>query len=334
MAITRLRKVQVGVESSSAPGTEVAATTKLYFVGELNDNVTVVFPEENAGTMFSRNRTYIPKAESQITLTGSLTYQQLPVFCMASIAESTSGDADGSAYSYTYDFPALTANSFNTFTMEVGNDQVCYESTYCFVQSFTITGRPGESWQVSANIIGRQANSSSFTDLSSVWPHVEDILFGKTLLYIDNNTTYPATTQYANAFLGFEFTYDSGIRAKYSGDGSISFGYARMKDPSATLKVSLEQDSTSGVAEHANYVAGTERSIRIKATGSASGGTTYTTQTAIIDMCGFWESFDPPDSVDGDDVVTGTMRCVYNTLTEAAGRVIVGTDISGAPSST
>ena len=49
-----LRKIQIGVEASSVPGTAVNATTVLRMNGMIADNREIVFPENSSWRKSSR----------------------------------------------------------------------------------------------------------------------------------------------------------------------------------------------------------------------------------------------------------------------------------------
>jgi hypothetical protein len=99
--------------------------------------------------------------------------------------------------------------------------------------------------------------------------------------------------------------------------------------PEALLKITFEHDSNA-TAERTAWKAETARSIRVEFTGSALGtsGTNYSYKQLFIDLVGKWETFDPFEDNDGNNTVTGTLRCRYNSTAASSGRFIVVNELS------
>lgn len=330
--IEALRKLQIGIESTGAIGTAVPATTKLRMLGSIQDNTEIVFPDENVGLMMGADRTYVASKGAEINLTGECTFEQLPIICSMAILDDEDGAVVASdLYTYTFTFPTTAANAFHTYTIEAGDNTEAHEVEYCFCSEFTISGEPNQAWMLDATIIGRQASTTSFTDLAAVWPDVKEISFNRTKLYIDAVTTFPATTQKANTLMGFDFNYNTGIIPVFSGGGYYYFDYAKMTRPEVTLQVTFEYDGTA-TAEMDAWRAQTSRSIRLQ--GISADTYDDGTQIANIDILGRWESFDVIDSVDGNDVVTGTLKGRYVSAASSAGQIIVITKVANIPSAT
>jgi hypothetical protein len=77
----------------------------------------------------------------------------------------------------------------------------------------------------------------------------------------------------------------------------------------------------------------TTRQLRLKFVGVAltTPGTTYTYYTLIIDIVGKWTKFDPVDSQDGDEIVTGTFTGMYNATADLYHRVILVNEEAAVP---
>ena len=90
-----------------------------------------------------------------------------------------SQDGTGSGYVYTW---ALATNSTNTlyfYTIETGDNQEEEEAAYCFVESFKLTGTQKEGVMMSAEWLGRQVATGTFTALTAGdMTSVDEMIFG------------------------------------------------------------------------------------------------------------------------------------------------------------
>lgn len=170
--------------------------------------------------------------------------------------------------------------------------------------------------------------TQTFTPSIAV-PAVEEILFGKALLYIDDTTGTIGATQKSNTFLSFELDLQTGWKGQNTGDGRLDFSFAKATKPSWTLKVTFEHDGTA-TAEKAKWLAKAARLVRIKVLGSnlATAGSVYSTKTLIIDVPGVWTDFSALENDDGNDTVTGTLKGGYDSTAALGGQIVVVNSLS------
>jgi len=334
--IKSLRRILIGKESTGTPGTAVAATTVLRMTGVIEDLRETVFPLEDVGLIPGTDRTYIPKYAASMTIEGEATFEQLPYFLEAGIdnvAPTTDTSTDtGSGYIYTYTFPTTAQNAPRTYTIEGGDDQEAEEMEYSFVKDFTLSGNAGEAWKVSGNWIGRQCSTTTFTaSTDAPIPTVEEMLFSKTTLAIDDDTDVMGATVKSNTLLSAELKVTTGFQEVYTGDGQLYFSFVKQVAPEIVLTVTFEHDGTS-TAEKAKWRAGTARQIRLLCNGSAlADAGTYTYKTLKIDLVGKWEKFDKLDEKDGNDIVKGTFRARYNSTTALFASIVVVNSLASLP---
>lgn len=310
--IRALRKVQLGLETT--PGTAVAATALWRGMGTLEDQRETIFPEEDIGLISGADRTYVPKLLAALTLDEvEATYEQLPYPLSAGVKNVVTGAADGSGSGkvYSYNFTTAAQATVKTYTLEGGDDQQEEEMEYSFVSAYTLKGVAGEAWKVSSDWQGRQVAPSTFTASIAV-PSVEEMLFSKTLLYIDSTTI--GTTQKTLTLLDASLDVKTGITPVFTADGQLYFSFTKQVQPEVVLELTFEHDGTA-VAEKAAWRAQTTRLIQLKTTGSTltTAGTTYSLKTQIINLAGKWEKFDKIGESDGNDVVKGTLRARYHS---------------------
>lgn len=332
MGIKALRKIQLGRESTA--GTAVAATSIWRGLGGVDDQTEVVFPEEDIGVLSGTDRSYIAKKLAKVVFDAvPATFEQLLHILEAGVKTIGTGVADGSGTDkiYDYTFPISSANTIKTYTLEGGDDAGAEEVEYAFVEEFTLAGKAGEAWTMAASWLGRQSTPASFTAALTV-PTVEEILFGKTLLYIDPVTAAFGTTIKSNTLIEASLKVKTGWQAVFTGDGNLYFSFAKCTMPEFLLEITFEHDATA-VAEKAAWRAQTSRAIQLKATGSAvaTPGTTYTYKMMILNIAGKWEKFDVIGEQDGNDIVKGTLRGRYNATNSKLGNIIVVNELASVP---
>lgn len=330
--IKNLSKIQIGKETTK--GTAAAATTIWRGEGAgLKDGREVVLVEENVGYISGTTRSYTPFVEAALTMGDTpATFEQLPYILNASIkGETPAQDGSGSGYIYEYDLPTNAAATLYAYTIEAGDNQQAEEMEYSIVPSFTLSGASKEAVSMSAEWIGRQVATCSYTGALSL-PSVEEILFGKFKLYIDTIGGSFGGTQKTSTLLGFDLSVGECVRAKYTGDGQVYFTFEQPDAPQIELKLTLEHDSTA-VAAKADFAAETPKLIRLIAEGSSltTAGTTYSKKTIIIDLAGKFTQVDDLGEVDGNSVVGLTFTSKYDETADDWGKFIVVNELSTLP---
>jgi hypothetical protein len=324
--IRAFRKIQLGPETTA--GTAVAATTIWRGIGTIQDNLETVFPQEDIGILPGTDRSYIPRVEAMLNLESTeATFEQLPyLFEMGIESVTPTTDANGEIYTYTMPMASTdinTSTDLGTYTIEGGDNQQAEEFAYAFARSITLSGSAGQALMMSAEIVGRQVATTDFTADLSI-PSVEDVLFSKGVLYIDDTDTHPATTQVSNTLLAATLSINTGWTPVYTADGNVYFSFVKQVMPEVTLEVTFEHNA-SAVTEIANWRAGTARSIRLDFSGSTDAKYLY------LDMVGKWDNFSQIGEQDGNDIVTGTFRARYNSTASAFFSATVGNSLESLP---
>ncbi len=313
--VRALRKIQMGLEASTASGTAVAATTIWRGLGTIEDGLSAVQPDENVGYLSPAERVYIPTVEARLSMDAvEATYEQLPYILGAGVNSAgltAVQDASG-GYVYTFAFGTTAQVTPATYTIEGGDNQQAERFAYGIVTDFELTGAAREAWRMSANWQGRQVETTTYTAALSV-PSVEEILFGKTTLAIDAVSGTLGATVKSSTLLGASLRVTTGFTPVFTANGQIYFDFIKQVAPEIMLEVTFEHDASS-VAEIAAWRAKTPRMIRLQSTGTAiANGSAYTAKTLRIDIAGHWETFSKIDEQDGNDIVTGTLRATLNT---------------------
>ena len=332
--ISALRKLQLGVEADTDPGTKVPATALLRFEGVWEDAREQTWPLENVGYISGRDRAYISKYLGMMPMAGPVTFEQLPYILEASIiSQAPAQDGAGTGYIYTYPFPTTAQGSIKTYSIEGGDDQAMEYGAYAFVTDFEISGTAGEVWSISANWNAQTiVDSDSFTvDSDVAVTEVEEALFLKSKLYIDADTDVLGTTVISNSFLDASLKVNSGWIPAFTADGNLYFGFIKRPSFEAMLDITFEHDG-SATAEKAFWRAEASRQIRIVCEGSAlATSDTYIYKTLQIDLAGRWESFDILGERDGNDIVTGHFRARYSDNATLFAQILIVNELITLP---
>lgn len=312
--IEALRQVQIGAES--AHGTAVPCTTYLRGQGVPSDDTEHIFPAENIGIVPGTDRSYVAQEVGTLAYTGPLTFEQLHPFQAALHTTAASADGVGSGYVWEYNLPTTSiysATDLTSYTIKAGDNASAEEMPFCFVPDFTIEGAYSQSLMLTANWRGQSWTASTFDALSaSDLMTVEEILFNKGKLYIDDATGTMGGTQVSNTLLSMSLAVTTGWRAQPTADGTLSYSLIKQVSPEATLTLVYEHNA-SAVAEKAAWRAKTPRQIRLQFEGSTlTSAGTYSKKTFQVNAVGRYASFAALTSDAGNDTISATFRIRYN----------------------
>lgn len=333
--IMGLWQTQLGKETTS--GTPVNCTTVYRGHGSYADGGLPVFPAEHVGVVGGIGRNYIPTESGSVTLEEiEATFEQLPYLLNMAIAGVTpTSDGGGSGRIRTWTFPtdaASYANTPFTYSCRVGDNIQAELLAGMFATSVSISGAIEDSWKMSADCTGKPQGQTTFTSGLAI-PAVEDVIFGNTELFIDDVTTFPATTKITDAFLNFELTIGDIWKPQWTGEGT-GIGYTFIKptsEPEIELSFSVEHtDQTK--AERLKRKSATPRSIRIKVTGSTLvTANTYNNKTIILDLIGSYSEAESLEDDGGNSVIPFTLMNHYHPTPATRGRIIVVNELATLP---
>ncbi len=311
--IQALRRLQMVLETTA--GNDEACKTMWRGTGSLVDATEFINPEEDIGTLFPGTRSYLPVQSGTLTLDETpATFEQLPILLACGVENVTTGTIDSSGYVYQFDIPPASTVNANvaTLTVEYGDNVRVDQCAYMFVKSFTLSGASKEAWMMGAELEGRAVAGAAFTSLTV--PTVEEMLFGKSQLWVD--TTTIGTTTFTNVWLGFSLDCPTGWQAIFSGDGQKYFSTIKssgFKGSPPTGTITIEHDSTHAAAEVAAARAGTTRLVKVQCLGTAlSSASVYTYKTFILNAAIKYTSVPEIGDQDGDDIIELPFQVVSN----------------------
>lgn len=327
--IHALKQIQLGKETTLG---DAATPTALWRgLGSLEDQLEIVFPDEHIGILSQTERAYIPKNLAALSMASvEATFEQFPYICEAGIeAETPTQDGAGTDYIYAYNFPTTGQRTPNTYNILGGDNINSDNMPGAYVDAFTLEGKPGEAWMVSADWIGQKITPGTAFEALAV-PTVEEMLFSKTKLYIDSDTNAFGTTQLTGVLLGAKLEVGkTGFVGLDTADGDLIFNLIKQVMPEINLEITFEHDTTP-VAQRAFWQAATPQLVRLICEGSAvtTPGTTYSVLTMILDLPVVWEKFEPLGESDGDSILAAKGKVTYNAAAAAAGKITIVNELA------
>lgn len=327
-----LQKIQLGREATA--GTAVAATTLWRGPSAgIDDQRDIRQVEEDIGVIMETDRKFTAGLYASIQFPETpATFEQIQHVLEAGMNTATpTADGAGSGYVSSYLFPTTSTPTIKSYTIEAGDDVQAREMEYSFVESFNLKGGSKDAWMLGSQWGGRQSSLCSFTADVAV-PTVEEMVFGKSKLYIDAIGGTIGTTQISSTLINADLSVTTGLVAGPNGDGNLYFNALKLAKPSVSLQVTFIHNASS-VAQIAAKDAETSKMLQLKVEGSAlttSGD--YTVKTMKIDLYGYWSKFDAigKDGA-GNSIVVGTFEGRYNPTAATAGGITIVNELSAVP---
>lgn len=310
--ITRLSKIQMGKETTAGVG--VPATVIWRGVGTVTDARVLAAVAEDIGQIHPKDRLYTQYLQADVNLAATeATFEQLPYLLAMGIKGLTTGVSDGDGSGKIYVYPCLNTGvqAGSTYSIEAGDNQDVDQLTYVFCQEFRLTGTSRGGLMMSASLVGRIAAdpTTSFTTLTPA--PVEEIVFSKGKLYIDDSGGDIGSTQKTKTWLGIDLVCNTGKTPLVTGDGLLTFAGIRDVGPTLSGSITLEHDDT-GEAERKLARAKSVRLLKLLWQGSAltTAGTSYSHKTLIFQAAIQYTGVPAFGNQDGDRTVTLPFRVV------------------------
>ena len=318
--------IQIGAEGTS--GTALAADVLWRGpAASIEDGSEVVHADETIGLLAPSGRTYIPQKIARLAMPETdATFEQLPHIFEAGILTATPTGA--SPYAYPYAVPFNTDPAITTYTVETGN-KIAYgaesgEMEYSFVESFTLSGRSGEPWKVSANWVGRQFIKSALTTVAVA--AVEEMLFQKTIVSVDATGGTIGATALDGVVVDCSIKAEkTGIVAVFTADGELFFVTHKRVMPSYKLTMTLELNSDEDVAAiRTGRDAGSIQLVRVAVAGTAS-------RAAEFDLAVKWDKVGTIQNSDGNTTVQVEGTAVYSSADALYAKFTVSNLLAALP---
>jgi hypothetical protein len=196
-----------------------------------------------------------------------------------------------------------------------------------FCEEFSISGKVREPLKFTASLIGKQATNDTFTTGLTI-PTVEEALFQKSKIYINDAALGFGGTVIANYLLGFNLSVKTGFVSRFAADGNLYYSYLKQVKPEITLELTVEHNTTAE-AEITKARAQTARLIRILTEGAAvtTPGTTYSKKSLILDIAGKYSAIPAIEDEDGSSIMNFTLNGRYNATAASMGKIVVVNEV-------
>ncbi len=221
--LTRLRFNQVGKQT--VIGTAVAATRRVPWRGPVVYNPNRTDPDVDVGSIDPIIRPYMTGPEVTWNPTGLLTFNDLPVRLSAGLKGGVAATGGGTAKTWTYQVASLTADDFDYWTDEFGDDTEATDTIIAHggVASELSETLPQElgpwefsdSWVFADATLGSDGTNSLTVDQSPVFVFGAD-----TTIYMDSAAGSLGISPLVDAVHGATITVTNNLDLKRYANGS------------------------------------------------------------------------------------------------------------------
>lgn len=255
---TRFRKIQVGKQS--VLGTAVAATRVLPYRGLMIYNPNRTNPDVDAGSLDPILAPY-PLAPT-VTMdgaTGPLDFDNVSVRASAGLkgGVSPTGPTGGTAYTWTFQVTSLTADTFDYYSVQTGDDTSDAQNAGTNAYGAVINQLQEEMdeslapWIVTDDWIAANAVYGNRTGALNIAANPAWVFGADTAFYLDSNQAAIGITPITSAVRGATLTINNNLDQKRYADGSnVRFalqGYGR--GPREITLVLTVEKTTQTIAE-------------------------------------------------------------------------------------
>ena len=186
---------------------------------------------------------------------------------------------------------------------------------------------------VSADWYGREVSDTTKTPAISI-PPVSEIIVNSGKLYIDEPGGSVGGTLVSDTLFEIDLDIVTGMQEFWAMDGSNDFSFDKYSAEVEALVLKLTYEhNASAVLEKAKYRSQTDRLIRLLFEGPdlATPGTTYSKKTLQVDLAGFYNTWEPLDENQGNDIVKVEFIIAYNVTAALKAEFTIVNELSALP---
>lgn len=329
--LTRLRFNQVGKQT--VIGTAVAATRRVPWRGPLVYNPNRTDPDVDVGSLDPIITPHAVAPEVTWNPTGPVTFNDLPIRLSAGLMGGISPTGGGTAKTWTYQVASLTADAFDYWTDEFGDDTEATDTIIAFggvADTLEETLPEGlgpwefsDNWIFADATLGSNGTNSLSVDQSPVFAFGAD-----TVIYMNSTAGSIGISPLVDAIHGATITVANNLDQKrYANGSNVRFalsGYGR-GPREITLELTLAKTATT-IAEAATLddtpVPSRYFKVSTTSTELAQAATPYR-----YDRLGAFRLFERAEGeIGGNTTIVLTYRAYYDsTLTYAYKAEVVNT---------
>lgn len=308
MATAAFRKIQWSKET--VRGTAVACDNSLLGGSlRLTPEPEWFRPEdEDRGSLAMHYTQELVGQRAALRYEGAADFEQLIAFLAMTLKGGvTPSTPGGGTNSRDWVFaPSLTAlNVQDAFTFQYGDDQQAYQVAFAVARQLELNFALNAPVGLTADMFALFPTKVSFTG-SPATPTPERIVAAKTKLYLDTTWAGLGGTQKASLLMGGRVRLPSGLEPVKFADGVLDWSSVSENKRAAEVELVFVHDA-DGEAAYDDFVASTQRFIRIEVLGSLIEGALY--KRLQVDLALRYVSMQPiGETQDGKSVVRLTAR--------------------------
>ena len=262
--IASLRRIQIGEESTK--GTAVAATAALLGTLTMKQSPTIYKPKDERANMAENTRSVLVGKIADLAWSGEVTFEQILYPLHMGVAGNISPVSGDSSYIWNFAPSLVSAGTFDSFTIEYGDDIQANEVEYCMASQIEISGGMNEPLKATVTIFGKQMTQCTFT-ASLTPPSVEDVLTQMGRVYIDDEDGAIGTTEKSATLISFTLTINTGLTPIRHGDGTITFSGYQEGEKGVSLQMTLAFNSGVEAERNSYHDGETLRLVRLEFPG-------------------------------------------------------------------
>jgi hypothetical protein len=308
--LTVLRKWQAALES--ARGTDLACTRKFHATGGLEKLQPGHWPMLDVGGFDRRRDRYALLVEAGGQAEMPVSFEDLAWWLQLAVKGGVTGVQEGVTTAYRYTFvPTAAVDDLKSATLEWGDDFQAWQANFAMVDQLEIKGAPGEPLTMTAAIVAKNRDESTFTAALGD-RQVEVVLGRRAALYIDEPGGTIGTTAVAGKLIGFEHKISNKLARFYTMDDADNGALSDITRDDRVYDTKLRYRFNS-VSEYQKWAANTERLISVKFTGTDASGNGSFFRRAQFYLPGWYE-----DAVIGEQDGAVTIEMTLNSRYSAA----------------
>ena len=308
--------LQYGVETNH--GEHVAATKKWLGDAQVPKDRDAVRPAYNLGVRSRAAGNHIyQKQISSLPLALDDSYYQGLAWLLAMTlkggvtpGEVTTGQGDY-LWTFTPSLVAASADSMQSFTVEIGDDLQCYDVGYLMGRSIKFSAQMGANaaLKVSVDAFADEVTKVTATGALAI-PAITPIVANNTKFYTNASWATVGNTIKAGVLRGWDLEIISGLHQKFLGNSLVPNGHG-VSYLDWKLALTLEDNATAA-DWFTWFQAQTAMAIRLEIPGPQIG--TGATHKIRFDLWGAPAQADPMGSeVDGNHIMPVTVDSLYAT---------------------
>lgn len=329
--LTRLRFNQVGVQS--VIGTAVTATRRVPWRGPVVYNPNRTDPDVDVGSLDPIIAPYATAPATTWNPTGPVTFNDLPIRLSGGLMGGISPTGAGTAKTWTYQVASLTADAFDYWTNEFGDDTEATDTIIAFggvAESLEETLPEGlgpwtlsDNWVFAGATLGSNGTNSLTVDSAPAFAFGAD-----TVIYMDTTAGGIGVTPLVDAVHGASIRITNNLDQKrYANGSNVRFQLSGFGRGPRQIELNLTLAKTAATIAEANTLDDTPVPARYFKVSTTSTELAQAATPYAYNRFGAFRLFERSEGeIGGNATINLVYRAFYDsTLTYAYKAIVVNT---------